>query len=64
MNNAYEYIKKQMESDEFKQSLIIEKMKLDIEMLADELKDEIIADKPKTLLIKGVNKIKRAVAHK
>jgi len=63
MNNAKKYISKKMKNTEFKQSLLEEKLKIDLEFMIDELNENIKNNKPKEELLISVSELKRAVAH-
>ena len=63
MNNAKKYISKKMKNNEFKQSLLEEKLKIDLEFMIDELNENIKNNKPKEELLISVSELKRAVAH-
>ena len=63
MNNAKKYISEKMKNNEFKQSLLEEKLKIDLEFMIDELNENIKNNKPKEELLISVSELKRAVAH-
>ena len=62
MTKAEEYFFELMKDAEFKESFFQEKIKLDLEYQLDDLKEKIKNGKPKTLLIQGVNRIKKTLA--
>lgn len=61
MSVAERYFKKQMKSEEFRQSYLEEKVKLDIEYRLEELKRDIQGNKSTDELIKKVDSIERFV---
>ena len=61
MNIAEKYLKKQLSSDEFKQSFLEEKIKLDIEYRLEELKKDIRTSKSPDDLIKKVDSIEQYI---
>jgi hypothetical protein len=61
MSVADKYFKKQMKSEEFRQSYLEEKVKLDIEYRLEELKKDIQGNKSADELIKKVDSIERFV---
>lgn len=61
MNNAEKYISKQMKSEIFRQAYFDEKLKLDLELQLNELKENIKSNKPTATLIRGVNKLKKTL---
>ena len=63
MSTAKEYLKKQMQNPEFKQSFLNEKARLDIEYQLEELKRDIAVCKPVNELIGKIDQIERFVQH-
>lgn len=63
MNNAEKYINEQLKDEEFRNVYFEEKLKIDLEFLIDELGEKIKSNQSKTSLIRGLNKIKRTLAH-
>jgi hypothetical protein len=63
MSIAKEYLNKQMQDPEFKQSFLNEKARLDIEYKLEELKRDIAVCKPATELIGKIDLIERLVQH-
>lgn len=61
MNIAEKYFKKQLSSEEFRQSFLEEKIKLDIEYRLEELKRDIQMRKSPEELIKKVDSIEKFV---
>lgn len=61
MNIAEKYLKKQLGSEEFKHSLLEEKIKLDIEYRLEELKKAIKTHKSPEELIREVDSIEQLV---
>ena len=61
MSTAKEYLKKQMQNPEFKQSFLNEKARLDIEYQLEELKRDIEVCKPVNELIGKIDEIERFV---
>ena len=61
MTNAEKYFLEQMNDDEFKKLFFQEKIRLDIDYQLDELKEKIKTGKSKSILIRGVNKIKKSL---
>ncbi len=61
MSIAEKYFKKQMKSEEFRQSYLEEKVKLDIEYRLEELKRDIQGNKSPDELIEKVDSIERFV---
>ena len=61
MNIAKEYLKTQLSNNEFKQSYLEEKVKLDIEYQLEELKKDIQSRKSPEDLIQKVDSIEQYV---
>jgi len=61
MNIAKEYLKKQFSNNEFRQSYLEEKVKLDIEYQLEELKKDIQSRKSPEDLIRKVDSIEQYV---
>jgi len=61
MSIAEKYFKKQLKSEEFRQSYLEEKVKLDIEYRLEELKKDIQGNKSADELIEKVDSIERFV---
>ena len=61
MTNAEKYFLEQMNDDEFKKLFFQEKIRLDIDYQLDELKEKIKTGKSKSILLRGVNKIKKSL---
>ncbi|MBM4338079.1 MAG: hypothetical protein FJ110_00900 [Deltaproteobacteria bacterium] len=61
MSIAERYFKKQLKSEEFRQSYLEEKVKLDIEYRLEELKRDIQGNKSADELIEKVDSIERFV---
>ena len=59
MNNAEAYKEEKMQNAEFKEVYYVEKLKLDIEFMLDELSEKIKMEQSYNHLLKGVNKMKR-----
>jgi len=58
MNNAEAYKSEKMKNAEFKEAYYVEKLKLDIEFMLDELSEKIKMEQSYNHLLKGVNKMK------
>ncbi len=58
MNNAEAYKEEKMQNAEFKEVYYVEKLKLDIEFMLDELSEKIKMEQSYNHLLKGVNKMK------
>ena len=63
MSIAEEYLNKQMQNPDFKQSFLNEKARLDIEYQLEELKRDIAVRKPASELIGKIDKIELLVQH-
>ena len=61
MSIAEKYFKKQLKSEEFRQSYLEEKVKLDIEYRLEELKRDIQGNKSADELVEKVDSIERFV---
>lgn len=61
MNIAKEYLKKQLSNNEFRQSYLEEKVKLDIEYQLEELKKDIQSHKSPEDLIQKVDSIEQYI---
>jgi len=61
MNIAKEYLKTQLSNNEFKQSYLEEKVKLDIEYQLEELKKDIQSHKSPEDLIQKVDSIEQYI---
>ncbi len=59
MNYAETYKQEKMKNETFRKAYFEEKMKLDIEIMLDELVEKIKKEESYKELLKGVNKIKR-----
>ena len=61
MTKAEKYFFELMKDPEFKESFLQEKLKLDLEYKLEDLKEKIKSGESKTVLLKRVNQIKRAL---
>jgi hypothetical protein len=61
MTNAEQYFIELMKDDEFKKLFLDEKIRLDKDYQLDELRKKSKTGKSKSILIRGVNKIKKSL---